>query len=123
MAAPTITLRGQEYDLSTSLRVAYKIQGQHNHKSYSKVFEEVGDMKLEDQVNIIYAAFQVSNPGSDMDKKAFLEAVLDEYGLATIMELISEIIEGIMFRGMTEEKIALHKEKQEAAVKKMRAQS
>lgn len=32
-----IKLNGTEYPLATTLRVAYKIQGQHNHKAYSKI--------------------------------------------------------------------------------------
>ena len=100
-----IEINGTCYELATTLRVAYKIQGQHNHKPYSKVFEGVSDMKLEEQVGILYAAFQVANPNVEISRPVFFESVLDKYGLASIMQLIGDIIKGIMFRGMSEEAI------------------
>ena len=33
----TITLNGIEYTLASNLRVAYELQGQHNHKSYTQI--------------------------------------------------------------------------------------
>ena len=40
----TTTINGVDYELATTLRVAYKVQGQHNHAPYSKVFSEISDM-------------------------------------------------------------------------------
>ena len=37
----TTTINGTEYSLGTTLRVAYKVQGQHNHKPYTEVFQLV----------------------------------------------------------------------------------
>ena len=30
---------GRDVDLATTLRVAYQVQGQHNHKPYAEVFQ------------------------------------------------------------------------------------
>jgi hypothetical protein len=92
----TLSINGVDYPLATTLRVAYKIQGQHNHKAYSKVFAEIGDMTLEDQIGILYASFQVANPEMTMTKASFLDNYLDNYNLKVLMDQVKEIIQGIM---------------------------
>lgn len=91
-----ININGTDYPLATTLRVAYKVQGQHNHKAYSKVFSEIGDMTLEDQIGILFAAFQVANPEVNMNQQQFLNYYLDNYNLKVLMEQVKEVIQGIM---------------------------
>ena len=91
-----VCINGTEYTMATTLRVAYKVQGQHNHKAYSKVFSEIGDMTLEDQIGILFASFQVGNPESRMSQKDFLDYYLDNFNLKVIMDQVKEVIQGIM---------------------------
>lgn len=91
-----VIIHGTEYTLATTLRVAYKVQGQHNHKAYSKIFAEIGDMTLQDQIGILYAAFQVANPESKMTKDEFMNYYLDNYNLKVVMDQVKEIIQGVM---------------------------
>ena len=94
----TTKINGQEYNLATTLRVAYKVQGQHNHAPYAKVFEKMGDMTLEEQIDILYAAFEVANPeeAKFINRKAFLDEYLDNYTLKQVMNQLQEVIKGIM---------------------------
>lgn len=91
-----ININGVEYSLATTLRVAYKVQGQHNHKPYSKVFSEIGDMTLEEQVGILFAAFQVANPEVKMNQQQFLDYYLDHYNLKVLLDQVKEVIQGVM---------------------------
>ena len=91
-----VTIKGVDYPLATTLRVAYKVQGQHNHKAYSKVFAEIGDMSLEDQIGILFAAFQVANPEVKLTQPQFLDHYLDNYNLKVLMDQVKEVIQGIM---------------------------
>ena len=91
-----VTINGADYSLATTLRVAYKVQGQHNHKPYSKVFSEIGDMTLEDQIGILFAAFQVANPEVKMSQEQFLNHYLDNYNLKVLMDQVKEVVQGIM---------------------------
>lgn len=91
-----VTINGVDYPLATTLRVAYKVQGQHNHKPYSKVFSEIGDMTLEDQIGILYAAFQVANPEVSMKQDQFLNHYLDQYNLKVLMDQVKDVVQGIM---------------------------
>ena len=91
-----VTINGVDYSLATTLRVAYKIQGQHNHKAYSKVFADIGDMSLEDQIGVLFAAFQVANPEVKLTQAQFLDHYLDTYNLRILMDQVKELIQGIM---------------------------
>lgn len=97
MAVSTI-INGSEYPLSTTLRVAYKVQGQHNHKPYTEVFKGLGDMPLEQQIDILYAAFQCANPDEAkfITQQKFLDYYLDNYTLATVMHQLEDVVKGIM---------------------------
>ena len=91
----TTTINGVEYELATTLRVAYKVQGQHNHKPYSKVFSDIGDMCIEDQIGILYCAFQVGNPTANMTKQSFVDYYLDHMNLKEIMAQLKQVIQEI----------------------------
>lgn len=94
----SINLFEQEYALSNKLRVAYRVQGQHDHKPYTEVFSGVGDMPIEDQIGIIYESFWCANPEArdKISRQQFLEEYLDKYDVKTLMEQLREIIQGIM---------------------------
>ena len=94
----TTKINGTEYDLSTTLRVAYKVQGQHNHKPYTEVFQGLGDMTLEQQINILYASFQCANPeaAKEITSQKFLDYYLDNYNLKIVMDQLQAVVKGIM---------------------------
>lgn len=91
----TTTINGDEYPLATTLRVAYQVQGQHNHKPYSKVFADIGDMCIEDQIGILFCAFQVGNPDVQMLKQSFINYYLDNMNLKQIMDQLKAVIQEI----------------------------
>lgn len=101
----TVKIHGEEYPLASTLRVAYKIQGQHNHKPYTEVFKGIGDMTLEDQIGILYAAFECANPTEVhvIKRQTFLDSYLDTYNLKHMMDHIQAVIKGIMGEDFFEE--------------------
>lgn len=101
----TVLINNTEYPLATTLRVAYKVQGQHNHKPYTEVFKALGEMHLEEQIGILYAAFECANPQevSKISQKDFLDSYLDTYNIKKMMDQIQEVIRGIMGEDFFEE--------------------
>ena len=89
-------INGVEYPLATTLRVAYMVQGQHNHKAYADVFKNIGDMPVEEQIGIIYCAFKCANKDTVISPQNFLEYYLDNYNLKDLLEQLGRIIKGIM---------------------------
>ena len=100
-------INGVEYPLATALRVAYLIQGQHNHKPYAEVFKDIGDMTIEDQIGIIYCAFKCANSDSNitMSKQSFVDYYLDNFTLREVLGQLQEIVKGIMGEDLTEEDV------------------
>ena len=96
----TITLNGMDYELACNLRVAYQIQNQHNHKAYSEVLSNVGKMTLEEQLDVLYAAFAVGNKeaAKTISKEAFRAYFLDDptFNVTSLMGLLKAVIAGIM---------------------------
>lgn len=104
----TLEFRGQVYPLSTTLRVAYEVQGQHNHKPYTQVFEGMGDMMVEEQIGIIWASFKCANKefitATGMTKQVFTDEIMDTCNLKDLMDLLEKVVGGIMGEDLSEKK-------------------
>lgn len=100
----SINYMGTDYSLATNLRVAYNVQGQHNHKPYTEVFKDIGDMTVEDQLGIIYCAFKCANPDTIVTREQFQNYLLDNMNLKDMLDVLQGIIQGIM--GTSDEKEA-----------------
>ncbi len=89
-----------EYPLATTLRVAYEIQGQHNHKPYAEVFKGVGEMPVEQQIGMIYASYlcaaRTAGSESIMTRNAFQDYYMDNFNLKDLMDQLQGIVQGIM---------------------------
>lgn len=94
----TINIKGREYALATTLRVAYMVQGMHNHAPYSEVFEKIGAMTVEDQIGILYCAFKCANPidATTITQKIFTDYYFDNFTLKDLLDQLKELVEGIM---------------------------
>ena len=103
----TINLNGNEYPLACNLRVAYVLQNQHNHESYSSILSRVGEMPLEQQIDVVYAAFQIANPetAKTFTREMFRTYVLDheELNASGILNIIKDIISGILGKKLPDE--------------------
>ena len=95
---PVVNINGIEYPLDTTLRVAYRIQGANDHKPYSKVFSEIGDMLLEKQIEILYLAFQIANPeaAKTFNQQQFLAYYLEHFTLKEVMAQLEGVVKAIL---------------------------
>lgn len=98
MYNPTVAINGVEYPLDTTLRVAYHVQGMNNHKPYSKVFEELGDMTLEKQIEILYVAFRIANPevAKTFTQLMFFNYYIENFNLKEVMAQLKGVIKGVL---------------------------
>ena len=103
----TINLNGNEYPMACNLRVAYTLQNQHNHESYSSILSRVGDMPLEQQIDILYIAFQVANPetAKTFTREMFRTYILDhdEFNAYVMLDMIKRIVSGILGKELSNE--------------------
>ena len=103
----TINLNGNDYPLACNLRVAYVLQNQHNHESYSSILSRVGEMPLEQQIDILYIAFQVANPetAKTFTREMFRTYILDhdEFNAYVMLDMIKRIVSGILGKELSNE--------------------
>lgn len=107
-----LTIKETEYTMATSLRVAYKIQSAQGHKPYMDIFRSIGSLPIESQLKILYCSFSIANPNT-FNETQFIETLLDNFNLDQVMNLLGELIEGIMYNGYTEEETEAKKKKAE----------
>lgn len=98
MKIVTTEINGQTFNLATTLRVAYNVQGQHNHKPYVEIFQDISNMPIEQQINILFAAFEVANPevAKTFNKNSFLNYYLDNFDLSVVMDQLQGVVKGIL---------------------------
>ena len=89
-----IELSGKEYEIAKSLRVAFEMQKDFGKLPYMKIFEEITDRPLEDQIKMIYVAFRIKNPNV-MTKDEFIDLVLDEWTLDGVWDVINKLMNAI----------------------------
>lgn len=106
MLQPSTNINGTEYELSTTLRVAYLAQGANNHKPYSEIFQNLGEMTLEKQIEILWIAFKVANPeaAKSFGQVAFQEYYMDHFKLKEVMQQLQGVVKGVL--GDDEDKTA-----------------
>lgn len=100
-------INGTEFPLAVNLRVAYMVQGYNNHKPYAEVFQGIGDMVVEDQIDILYASFSCANKdeAKTFTKQMFRDYYLDNYTLRDLMDQLQAVIKGIMGEDDTTEPV------------------
>jgi len=103
-----IKLGGTEYPMCTTLRAAYAIQGKFGHKPYTQIFKDFNTMDLESQIKMLYAAYELANKdsGSLMSLSKFQEAILDEYGLLDLFDVVNDLMECIMAGNLSPDEVA-----------------
>ena len=103
----TINLNGNEYPMACNLRVAYTLQNQQNHESYSSILSRIGKMPVEQQIDILYIAFQVANPetAKTFTREMFRTYILDhdEFNAYVMLDMIKRIVSGILGKELSNE--------------------
>lgn len=114
----TIMINGNEYNLACNLRVAYELQGQHNHKPYSEILSGVGEMTLEQQIDILYLAFKIGNPevAKTFTREMFRGYILDhdDFNTMVLIGLIQKVIAGILGKDLFDDTDAVAQDAESA---------
>ena len=99
-----LTMNGQDYEVKTTLRVAYQMQAEFGHKPYMQILQDVDKLKLEQQIKLLYIGFNLANPNV-MTFQQFLDYWLDNGAFLGITKKMAELVEAITYNGMTKEEI------------------
>lgn len=98
----TLVVGDKKYELSTSLRVAYVLQGMNNHKPYLEIFQNLDKMAIEQQIKFLYAAYSVAAKDAVMDEDMFINECLDNLTLQEVLGAVQQLISGITGKSVDE---------------------
>ena len=99
----TLTVGSKKYELSTSLRVAYVLQGMNNHKPYLEIFQNLDKMAIEQQIKFLYAAYSVAAKDAVVvDEDVFINECLDNLTLQEVLGAVQQLISGITGKSIDE---------------------
>ena len=115
-----ITLKNEQLELATSLRVAFALRDMCGAKNLQEAIQSISGLDIEGRIDLMYAAYRAGS-GKDIvkyTKEEFKEAILDEFGLFALTNVINQLMDGILYSGMSEEEIAAKKLEVEKEVQK-----
>lgn len=111
----TIDFKGETYEMSTSLRVMYKLQSKLGNKPYMEIFQDIKSMRLEEQIKMLFIAFDNANPKACTEME-FLNEALDNWGLSHVTNAVGELIQQITYNGLSPKEIVEVKNRTAALV-------
>lgn len=101
-----IKLDNRTYYCATSLRVIYALQKEKKFNSFQETLNSLNKLDSDDQINLIYTAYKCdSNNTEFLDKETFINTLLDNCGVYKLTNIATEIVEGLLFSGLSTEEI------------------
>lgn len=104
-----IKIGEKEFNFATSLRVIYELKNMLGCKTLQDAMRQVQTLDLDNQIKLLYTAYKCGkNDDPQLTSSEFNDMILDELGIIKISNIISDIVEGFMYAGLSD------KEKEEA---------
>jgi hypothetical protein len=92
----------QEYEVKTTLGTIRDIERTFN-KSFFEVINAVSNMKVEEQIRLIYVGVKKAQP--ELTESAF-NSLCEEYlGIGDLMEYLEKFFYSLQYPGLTEEEV------------------
>ena len=105
-----LILGNQTCYCATTLRVVYFIQKEKGHSTFQETLNSLNQLTTDDQINLIYTAYKCDKNNKEfLDKETFTDMLLDSCGVYKLTEIATEIVDGLLFSGLSTEEIASKK--------------
>ena len=101
-------IKDKDYELSTSLRVVYALKDIAGATSLQGAINSISKLDMDGQLELLYAAYKAANPDG-IDKKAFIDDIIDNYGIFAMTNAINQLTDGLLYSGLSPEEIASKK--------------
>lgn len=113
-----LRIKDTSYELSTSLRVVYALRDITHAGSLQEAIASISKLDLDGQLDLLYAAYKAANreDANLLSKSAFIDKVLDNFGIFAITDVINKLTDGLLYSGLTPEEIASKKAAVEVAM-------
>lgn len=103
---------------STSLGILYDIKEKHNHTTLNETYKVLEKSDADSMIEVLTCSYNDANK-ANLNEKEFLNLLSDkDIGFIKIIEIFQEVVEGIMFSGLSPEEIANRKKAIAESLKK-----
>ena len=92
----------QEYEVKTTLGTIREIERLFD-KAFFEVISGVTEMKIDEQIKLLFAGVKKANP--DMTEKKFTDLCDDNVGMGDLMDYLEKFILALQYPGLTEAEV------------------
>lgn len=99
-----LTLNNQIYYCATTLRVVYSLKESKGLKSFQEALNTLSKLDSDEQLDLLYTAYKCDKRnGECLDKDTFIDLILDECGVFKLTNIVEELIDGLLYSGLSQE--------------------
>lgn len=97
------------YEFADTLRVVYALKDITGAKSLKEALESITRLDVDGQLQLLYVAHKVAAKEAACTQEAFVNEVLDNMGVFAITDLVNNLANGLMYAGMSPDKVEAKK--------------
>lgn len=97
------------YEFADTLRVVYALKDITGAKSLKEALESITRLDVDGQLQLLYVAHKVAVKEAACTQEAFVDEVLDNMGVFAITDLVNNLANGLMYAGMSPDKVEAKK--------------
>ena len=108
-----LQIGNENFELAANLRVIYSLREITGAKNIREALKNLTSLDLEDQIQLLYAAYQANNKDTTISAKEFEDKVIDNLGIFAIADVIEKLADNLMYAGLSKEQVEEKKSKLE----------
>lgn len=105
----TQVIGGKTYEFADTLRVVYALKDITGAKSLKEALESIAHLDIDGQLRLLYVAHKVAAKEAACAQEDFVNEVLDNMGVLAVTDLVSKLADGLMYSGMSPDKVEAKK--------------
>lgn len=108
-----LQIGNENFELAANLRVIYSLREITGAKNIREALKSLTSLDLEDQIQLLYAAYKANNKDTTISAKEFEDKVIDNLGIFAIADVIEKLADNLMYAGLSKEQVEEKKSKLE----------
>lgn len=100
-----IIVDGKSYELADTMRVLYELRDITKAKNIREAMASLTSLDVDGQIKLLYIAYKIKAKDAAMSEEDFTNMLLDNCGVFAIVDAASNLIEALMYSGMSPEEV------------------
>lgn len=100
-----IIVDGKSYELADTMRVLYELRDITKAKNIREAMSSLTSLDVDGQIKLLYIAYKIKAKDAAMSEEDFTNMLLDNCGVFVIVDAASNLIEALMYSGMSPEEV------------------